>query len=338
MNRISRVSIGAVLFCSVQISVAQVGQITVRVADEAGQIVSDAMVEAHFHKLSKPGWGWGASAKPNVVKGRTDTNGLCVLTGEGNAGDLAVAAFKDGYYGGSGYQVQFTNLVGTADGKWQPWNPLVKVLLRRVGEPIPMYAKRVLEAQVPSTGHPVGFDLMAGGWVAPHGNGQEADLLFMFSAEPERVHTNWYGSLPRVHRLLDYTLSISFPKQGDGVSPIPVPLQCGGSALRLSQKAPENNYTPVMPKRVYQQAGQPQHSDIREDQNYYFRVRTMKDHKGKIVSALYGKIYGDFQFDERGRVTFTYYLNPTPNDRNVEFDPAKNLFMGLPSREQVREP
>jgi len=31
-------------------------------------------------------------------------------------------------------------------------------------------------------------------------------------------------------------------------------------------------------------------------------------------------------------------MNPTPNDRNVEFDPKKNLFTNLSSLEQVREP
>lgn len=102
--------------------------------------------------------------------------------------------------------------------------------------------------------------------------------------------------------------------------------------------APEVGYSALSPKRVYQPVGKPQHSDIQQDQNYFFRVRTMKDDKGNIVSALYGKIYGDFQFDERGRVTFTYYLNPTPNDRNVEFNPKKNLFTDLSAREQVHEP
>ncbi len=26
-----------------------------------------------------------------------------------------------------------------------------------------------------------------------------------------------------------------------------------------------------------------------------------------------------------------YYLNPTPNDRNMEFDPSQNLFTNLPT-------
>ena len=35
---------------------------------------------------------------------------------------------------------------------------------------------------------------------------------------------------------------------------------------------------------------------------------------------------------------FTYYLNPTPNDRNMEFDPKRNLFQNLKSTEQVNMP
>lgn len=338
MKRLTQTIACMVLAGAGQFSIAQEGQITVRVTDEAGQVVSNALVEASFHRVSKPGWGWGASARPNVVKGYTDTNGLCVLTGDGNAGDLGIAAFKEGYYGSSGYQVQFTNLVGTVDKKWQPWNPIVEVVLKRVGNPIPMYAKRVWEVQVPATGKPVGFDLMAGDWVASHGNGQEADVLFTFSAEPERVHTNWYGSSPRVHRLLDYSLAISFPNEGDGVVPVSVTPHQGGSALRLPPMAPESGYSLVQPKRFYQQAGKPQHTDIREDQNYFFRVRTKKDDKGNIVSALYGKIHGDFSGFDYGKLTFTYYLNPTPNDRNVEFDPKQNLFKNLSSLEEVRAP
>ena len=55
--------------------------------------------------------------------------------------------------------------------------------------------------------------------------------------------------------------------------------------------------------------------------NYFFRVRTVLDEHGNVKSALYGKIYGDF-------MQFTYYLNPTPNDHNIEFDPPRNLLGG----------
>ena len=55
------------------------------------------------------------------------------------------------------------------------------------------------------------------------------------------------------------------------------------------------------------------------------------DKDGNVKSALYGKIYGGF-------MQFRYYLNPTPNDRNVEFDPKQNLLQGLKPTEQVTAP
>jgi hypothetical protein len=67
------------------------------------------------------------------------------------------------------------------------------------------------------------------------------------------------------------------------------------------------------------------------DRIYYFRVRTKVDDRGNIVSAHYGKIYGDF-------MQFAYYYNPTPNDRNIEFDPKQNLLGGLQSFESVSAP
>ena len=67
------------------------------------------------------------------------------------------------------------------------------------------------------------------------------------------------------------------------------------------------------------------------NKNYYFRVRTKVDDRGNIVSAHYGKIYGDF-------MQFKYYLNPTINDRNVEFDPKQNLITNLKPGEGVSAP
>ena len=75
-----------------------------------------------------------------------------------------------------------------------------------------------------------------------------------------------------------------------------------------------------------------------ENQNYFFRVRTALDQQGKVKSALYGKTAGPIVCGPQGIVQFTYYLNPTPNDRNMEFDPSKNLFQNLPTLQQVTAP
>jgi hypothetical protein len=79
------------------------------------------------------------------------------------------------------------------------------------------------------------------------------------------------------------------------------------------------------------------------DRHYFFRIRTVQDEKGQIQSALYGKIYQDIRLYVGTRapkpgIGFAYYLNPNPNDRNVEFDPKRNLFTKLKTEEQVTAP
>jgi hypothetical protein len=45
-----------------------------------------------------------------------------------------------------------------------------------------------------------------------------------------------------------------------------------------------------------------------------------------VTMPSIGKIQGILSFDYEKNISFTYYLNPTPNDRNMEFDPSRNLF------------
>jgi hypothetical protein len=62
-----------------------------------------------------------------------------------------------------------------------------------------------------------------------------------------------------------------------------------------------------------------------------FRSRATTNGYGQITSAHYGKIYSlDYGISaddhDKAFVGILYYFNPTPNDRNLEFDPGKNLF------------
>jgi hypothetical protein len=196
-----------------------------------------------------------------------------------------------------------------------------------------MYARKVNEINIPVTNAPVGFDLMIGDWVAPYGKGGTADFLFQLQRKPE-------PEVPvREIPPFDVTLTVSFPNAGDGIQSVFAPPQVH-SGLRLPRQAPADGYEPVLTKRKYKERGQAGQSDFRDDQNYFFRVRTKKDAQGSIVSALYGKISKDFLVSGRGdgKLTFTYHLNPEPNSLNMEFDPGQNLFKKLPSFEQVSAP
>jgi hypothetical protein len=60
---------------------------------------------------------------------------------------------------------------------------------------------------------------------------------------------------------------------------------------------------------------------------------------GGVVSANYAKVYGDFAFNPaRQKMSFSYYFNPVSNDRNLEFDPKRNLFPEDKPGANVRDP
>ena len=120
------------------------------------------------------------------------------------------------------------------------------------------------------------------------------------------------------------------------------------SIFHWERFAPEEGYNGSA-RNIYfvnhdPRSGQKQEKNFdvwKRDQGYFFRVRTVKQ-EGQIVSARYGKITGDIGIDPRDSKTcmimFTYYFNPTPHDRNLEWDTKKNLFGGLTDMETPREP
>ena len=278
---------------------------------------------------NKPGVGLG-SAGENSVDGKTDTNGFCSLSGQTTAGSIGLSVWKDGYYGNGGQSIIPTNL-NSLTRRWEPWNPTVDVVLKMKGIQVPMFARKVFERKIPIEDKSVGFDLMVGDWVTPYGKGDVSDFLFKLERKAEPA------APPREFPPYDITLTISFSNVGDGIQSV-FALPRGPSELRLPRQAPLDGYESALVKRSYKELGQPAHEDFRVDQNYFFRVRTKKDAQGNIVSALYGKISGDFRGGITDKLTFSYYLNPEPNSRNMEFDPNQNLFKNLPFMERVTAP
>ena len=115
---------------------------------------------------------------------------------------------------------------------------------------------------------------------------------------------------------LDYRLDVSFSNLGDGIISTEQNTWC---TLRAPHYlVPDYQYEN---KWIYTRIVKPGgggETSANPNRCLYLRVRTKLDSTGKIVSANYAKIYGDFP-------KFTYFYNPTPNDRNLEFDPDKNL-------------
>ncbi len=312
MKTMKTISVTTALFLLFSLNMrANEGRVTIHVIGEDGLPVVNAKANIQF-AVAMPGGGLGNETVVNE-EGLTDTNGICVLTGNGDEASVGAAVLKNGYYGASGYRIEFTNSIL---GRWQPWNPTIEVVLQKKGVQVPMYARRIDEIKIPVEGKPVGFDLEIGDWVAPYGKGETPDFLFKYTSKPE-PHVPIQEIPP-----YDITLAVTFSNDGDGIqSAAPLP-----HGLRFTRPAPGNGYESILVKHESKERCQKAYSDYRDGQNYFFRVRTKNDAQGNIVSALYCKIDGDFNHAAAGaKLTFTYYLNPEPNSQNMEFDPQRNL-------------
>ncbi len=282
-------------------------KVTLKVLDETGQPVANANASVSYYNNRM-----GAS-----INGLTDTNGIFTATHPSYGGEIGFAVEKAGYYAMRElYILGFTyDLV--------KWNPMKTIVLKKIGNPIPMYAKRE-EAKLQQEDKPMGFDLMAGDWVTPIGKGFHADMFFA-------VHRKIINN-----REYDCTLIVTFPNKGDGIIVAPSEPDTG-SEFRTSRTAAENGYVPELDLH-YSNTNSPEAVF-----GYFIRVRTELNPDGTIKSTLYGKIADNFRFyagtiAPTSGMGFTYYLNPTPNDRNVEFNPKRNLIKDLNPLEQVKEP
>ena len=287
---------------------------SVQVVDDAGSPIADCKVNAVVFSHWKAGEGFGRAyhkATPMV----TDRNGDANFQIESKTSDLTYYAEPpEGYY--RTYHEEYFFGQPAKNGVWQPENEKFKVILKRKKNPIAMYARGVgwqEKAEIPEVEKACGFDLVVSDWVAPHGKGKIADLLFNLVRE-QRARNDY-----------DATLTVSFSNEGDGIVSYKAPAG-KGSRLMMPYMAPEKGYKNKLKKSRQAEPGKTTVPGYSRDQHYFIRVRTVLDEQGNVVSALYGKIQEDIKFWNNRAMRFTYYVNPAPNDRNVEYDPKKNLI------------
>ena len=294
------------------------GQVTLRVADSTGKPVEKAQMSVAFFPSD-------SAANADVREALTDSNGCIRLEGK-TVADMNYTITKDGYYKTTGkywFYRQGENCL--RDNRWQPWNPTNTVILREHRNPVPMCAKKI-DVHIPVQDQAIGFDLQKGDWVAPHGQGTTPDLLLKYVAMYEG---------PQV---FSKRMEVAFSNPRDGV-------QSAGldqtSEFMSVYSAPEEGYAPTfVEERARTRTKILKSQELGKDQYLIFRVRTVTDKEGKIVSANYGKIYGPIEYGRMGqadRLMFSYYLNPTANDRNLEFDPSRNP-LGATDKRRVYQP
>lgn len=301
----------------------------IRVTDEEGAPVTNAEVVATFPHVES-----FSPTERKQYKGFTDTNGFCAIVGKCN-NPIPWRVDKDGYYRLANMKFEGTNMVA---GRYEPWNPLVEVQLRRIQKPVPFLGRYVgsgilssRDVCVPKLGQSDGFDLVKSDWVAPSGKGITTDLIIRIDSEPAKMPPDYYEKRPREGKYWNTRLMVSFANDKDGIQEF-FSSPNSGSVFRSPRFAPENGYT----TNLIEQENGDVYTPAKLDQNFVFRIRSQVDDKGNVTNALYGKIYGPFEYGPGGKIKFQYLLNPVPNDRNLEFDPKRNLLQHLPRGEEPR--
>lgn len=287
------------------------GKMTVRVVDgDTGAALDGAEVEVEFSVMdARRGWG---GRRVKTKRGRTDGDGRCTLSAFANDSRVAVGVKAEGY-GERREGFSWTNWSWGIPFRLQPWNPEVSVEMHRIGRPTAMIRHKIDRLEIPARGKSFGFDLAAGDWVVPNGTGTTADLSIHWDFAKRDRH----GEVRRV--------VAEFSNPSDGMVPAPIPLARRLEARtrvfqRFLRTAPERGYAGSL-VRDWTSGGEfacPVYSPD-EDGNWYLRTR-----RGMGGGFHYGKIYGDihvFPSGDDGCAIggFTEYLNPVPDDRNVEF-------------------
>ena len=242
------------------------------------------------------------------IRGISDTNGEYVI--EGKCTDrIRCDITLDGYYASEFELTDYGHTHSIGGGRWLPYGSKRKIVLNKILNPIPLccYNSRT-SFRIPVYDEWVGFDFERFDFVRPHGQGLEKDMMLRFALDnPSRD---------------DYHMSmeVSFTNNPyAGIYELP---RNKSSELESVYHADTNAfYQQSIAYRFDRCPGKvPRYTQQLTSQNYLvFRTRTMVDVEGKLVSAHYGKIYGDWNFVGPGGMSMARCIfNLTPNDTNLE--------------------
>lgn len=288
------------------------GKLTLRIVDSKGKPVSSASVEVNF----------AAGGKNNSnVRGVTATDGLFTCEGLSNS-DCNIYVNKEGYYRTTRRYsfVGSQNADGVKNGCWQPWNPIIEVVLKENRKPIALYT-RYIEKVFPKN-EPIGFDCFLADFVEPFGKGQNADFILHYESDVPSRHATLREWAYQTNSLAVVAPTGGFITQKKDLF----------SCLVSDYEAPLKGYKNTI-YCEYKRAGAKIFSDkkINENEYLFFYTRATYGADGEIKYACYGKIYtfgyGEcLDVENMAILRISYYCNPIPNDRNLEFDGKNNLF------------
>ena len=305
-----------VLFCLPLVSCASAprGELEVKVVKASGGSISGAEV-----------WVGGIKGNQQTLRGTrkrglTDKNGEIKLYGELRDIVYGVNVDKEGYYRSRKEVPAGNDEVG--------YDTRTVVTLREKKMPLSMYAKHE-KVSLPSRDKRYGYDFSQGDIVDLSGKGNRPDV-YLHVTRP--IFKGILGPYKEI-------LTISFPAKTDGIKFFKPPETAKHSEFKSHYQAPETGYTSEAVVKVFYKNG---HDQKNWERPAYLRIRSKIDEEGHIENAHYCKIFPGFKTTgldrEKPRVEFTYYCNPEPNKRGMEFDYERSLVPGIEDEGWPRKP
>jgi hypothetical protein len=289
-------------------------KITFQVVDYDGRSVSNANIRLY--------WTYDYTNKTKKCSKTTSKDGLVVLE-EKSRGTFTYFVEKDGYYKSQGkYSFDVRGETRVKDGRWEPWNPTVEIVLKEKRNPIPMYSNKEGGFFI-QRNELVGFDFEKGELVSPHGNGEHPDIFLLFSSNAPLKFTPARTN----------SLEISTINDDEGFIKRTCDLQ---SEFKSSYDCPETGYDKSVRFSFAYAHNNVDNQRLPGAKYLIFRTRARHDEKGNLLASRYGKIY-DISFDEalnnpgKGFISLNYKFNPVENDRNIEWN-GENITTGKTKR------
>lgn len=214
--------------------------------------------------------------------------------------EASIGVTKKGYYAAS---ISLGNFTGE-----KPENP-ISLALSPIQSPISLIAFNWWGEDVKfiykGNKNVKQYDCLKADWLPPDGEGLKADMEFSLQRYNKNGKTYaWF--------------SIRFINPHDGFEEV---TEYYADSMRIREAPAMKNLQNQLDFIEELHDGFPTHFPPLK--NYAFRVRTQQTPSGELLSAYYGKLYNAFTFNyvkDYWACDFEYYLNPTPNDRNLEYN------------------
>ena len=275
------------------------------VKDEYGMPVSNVVVKTRTQRDYLV-TSWTQTIKKDSYISKTDKDGKASCRFRCHHGNFDAHISAPGYYPevlldlsfGANYDMKLDKVI------FPRLEKKVAIRIRKIRNPVDLKLTEGWFIKCPLERGEYAFDLESGSWVSPRGKGKETDLVVCVEAVTNDSVKYMRGK-------------IVFPRGGAYREKL-IPSLHFKSVYNADTNAA---YHSSFPFEVYHDEQHREknycHMPLEKDDYWVLRVREVKDAKGNLRSANYGKIYGMIRvFDH-----FYYdkcYFNTTPNDTNLE--------------------